>query len=93
MRNNKQIVREINVPAAPQHGAREVAGKDSADYCETLRQDSLPKASPVVDAKEDVGAAKRAIEQQVGQNGNPKKRDDNTFGIGAKASANEKELK
>lgn len=79
--------------ASPDAGAKAVAGKDSADCDDTLRKGKLPKSSPVTNASVDKGACLKAGQVQTGQNGNPKKRDDNTFGIGAKAAANEKELK
>lgn len=53
----------------------------SNDPNSTLRKGSLPPAETVRDAKEDVGSAKRCIMQQVGGDGNPKKRATNHWGV------------
>lgn len=100
-RNNKEIVAEINVPSTPDAGARVAPGKDPSDCDDTLREGKLPKSMAVVNAKIEPGVAAKCIKQQVygdgdgkfTSNGNPKKRDDNTFGIGHKSNDNEKDLK
>jgi hypothetical protein len=58
-----------------------------------LRKGLQPKSEPVRLAEEVPGKALESIKQQVGVNGNPKKRTGNSSGIGAKAAADVKELK
>ena len=73
-------------------GASSVAGKTSMP--ESVMTDApKPKAETVKEAPEEKGAARKCIDTQVGQNGNPKKRDANHWGIGACASEDAKELK
>jgi hypothetical protein len=78
--------------STPDAGARRVQGKSIAPEA-TLRKGFLPKGEATKEAQEVKGAAGKAIRQQVGANGNPKKRDANTFGTGHSAAENEKELK
>lgn len=70
-RNNRQIVREINQPAQPNAGARQVAGKDSTDAADTSRDGKQPKPEKVRVAVEDDGAARRAVNKQIGETGIP----------------------
>lgn len=79
------------VTAMPSSGGTTPAGKsDLPDANLGLHANTT---ATVRDAKEDVGSAKRCIEQQVGANGNPKKRDANEWGIGAKSIADQEKLK
>lgn len=55
--------------------------KDSANCEDTLRKGKLPKSEEVRKAALDAGAHKRAVDKQVGVNGNPKKRTTNTWGV------------
>lgn len=97
-RTTKEILTEANQISTPDSGARVPAGKEG--IC-TVRCNSLPPASAVTEAKVEPGVAAKCIKQQVygdgdgkfTSNSNPKKRDDNTFGIGRKSNDNEKDLK
>lgn len=92
------------IPAAPPDGvpnagARKMAGKTNGPEAVLLGNDPGTRpASKVKEAQEVKGAARRAIDEQLrsdevdGTTSSPKKRDDNTFGIGAKDDANKKSL-
>lgn len=80
------------VPAQPNAGARYCAGK-SCEPDAVLRKGLQPKPESVRTAVADAGAHARAVQKQVGSNGNPKKRDANEWGTGSKAAADAKELK
>ena len=93
-RNNKQIVIEINALSSPSTGATpNNPGKNSANNVDSLRRGKLPKAEKVVDAKEVPGAHKRAVDAQVGANGNPHVRDEATWGISRESLKTAKKLK
>ena len=78
--------------STPNAGARRVTGKSIAPDA-ILRKGMQPKGQATKQAEEVKGAALKAIRQQVGQNGNPKKRDASGWGTGHAAAENEKELK
>jgi hypothetical protein len=58
-----------DVEAKPNAGARLPKGKDSSDCDDTIRP--IPKSEPVRDAVEDKGAARRAVNRQIGETGIP----------------------
>lgn len=83
----------------PSAGARRVAGKTNGPEAVLLGNDPGTRpASAVREAKEEKGAFRRACDKQLrsdevdGTTSSGKKRDDNTFGIGAKDNANKKAL-
>lgn len=78
--------------AEPSMGATQAAGK-SNDAEATLGKNFPRPATAVKHAEVVPGAARKAIDQQVGQNGNGKKRDANEWGIGHKSIADEQALK
>lgn len=79
------------VMANPSSGATTPPGKsDQPDANLGLH---AVTTTTVRDAKEDAGATLRCIKQQVGSNGNPKHRDANEWGIGAKSIADQEKLK
>ncbi len=93
----KTSIPEEPPDGTPQAGARTVTGKTSMP--ESVMTDAPKcKAEKVKEAQEVKGAARRAIDKQLrsdevdGTTSSPKKRDDNTFGIGAKDDANRKSL-
>lgn len=68
-----------NQNADPNSGARACPGKDSSNEKDALGK---PRGGSVVEnAKDRPGVALSCVEQQVGQNGNPKKRDASGWGI------------
>ena len=72
-RNNAEIVKEINRPAVPNAGARQVAGKDSTNTTDTFRDGKQPTHNQhEFDAKEDVGAARRAVNKQIADTAIPR---------------------
>jgi hypothetical protein len=72
-RTTKEIVKEINTPAAPSAGARQVAGKDSTNTTDTFRDGKQPKQKRhEFDAVEDKGAARRAVNRQIGETAIPR---------------------
>ena len=64
-RDNKEIVAEINVPSKPSMGASVPASKDNRGVHDSGSAKHVEQT--VFDAKEDVGAAKKAIKQQLGE--------------------------
>lgn len=73
--------------STPDSGARRVTGKSIAPDA-VLRKGMQPKGEATKEAQEVKGAAMKAIRQQVGQNGNPKKRDASGWGTGHAAAEN-----
>ena len=65
-RDNKEIVAEINKESTPDMGARVPAGKGGRGENDALTAKHVNEA--VRTAKEDVGAAKKAIDVQCGKN-------------------------
>ena len=92
-RNNKQIVVEINAPSSPSTGATPNPGKDSSNNLDSRRLKGRAKPEKVVDAKEVPGAHKRAVDAQVGNDANPHKRDEATWGISRESLKTAKKLK
>ena len=88
---------KTTIPAEPTlgitavSGASTVAGKTSNP--ESVMTDApKPKAAAVKNAEEVKGCARKCIDEQVGQNGNPKKRDASHWGTGVCAADDAKEL-
>lgn len=78
---------KTSIPAGPgdgkpNAGARSVAGKSSMPDGALIKG---PKSEAVRQAQAVVHGARKAIDTQVGQNGNPKKRDASHWGTGAAA--------
>jgi len=92
-RNNSQIVAEINALATPSSGSRSNPGKDSSNNLDSRRLKGRAKPEKVVDAKEVPGAHKRAVDAQVGNDANPHKRDEATWGISRESLKTAKKLK
>ena len=92
-RNNKQIVVEINAPSSPSTGATPNPGKNSSNNLDSRRLKGRAKPEKVVDAEAVEGAHKRAVDAQVGQNGNPHVRDEATWGISRDSLKIAKKLK
>lgn len=88
----KTTIPQAPPDANPQAGTRKMAGKTNGP--ESVMTDApKPKAAAVKDAECKDGVARKCIDTQVGQNGNPKKRDASGWGTGHAAAENEKELK
>ena len=70
----------MKVSAMPSSGATRPAGK--SDSCEeTLRKGKQPKAEAVQTAKENGVSVKACRDKQIEENGSPKKRTKNQWGI------------
>ena len=82
-----------DVVSTPQAGTRSNSKKNSNDPLDSRRKNQLPKAKNVVDAKEVPGAHKRAVDAQVGNDANPHKRDEATWGISRESLKTAKKLK
>lgn len=78
--------------AMPSSGATEAAGKSNEPDA-VLRTGKLPASEAVRQAKFESGITVKCVDNQVGQDGNGKKRDAAVWGTGAKAAADAKELK
>jgi hypothetical protein len=65
-RNNKEIVKEINVPSDPQEGTRMPAGKADTET-DALGKPGSYKPQAVTQAKEETGVAKRCLDAQLGR--------------------------
>jgi len=66
-RTNKEIVKEINVPATPQMGARTPAGKPDS-YNDALHQrPGVSGVETVTQAKETPGVAKKCLDAELGR--------------------------
>lgn len=68
-RGNKAIVKEINQPSAPNAGATMPAGKPDNENDALHQASSVPTSGKAKDlaGKEDKGAAKRALDAQLGR--------------------------
>jgi len=65
-RNNKEIVKEINVPSDPQEGTRMPAGKADTET-DALGKPGSYKPEAVRTAQEETGVAKRCLDAQLGR--------------------------
>lgn len=81
-----------DTPANPSSGGTVPAGKSNAPDS-VLRKGLQPKSEAVRDAKDDGGEAhKRCVTQQVGGDGNPKKRATNHWGVCPDSASAEKRM-
>lgn len=87
----KTTIPEGPSKSTPSAGARRVQGKSIAPDA-VLRKGMQPKGQATKQAEEVKGAALKAIRQQVGNDGNGKKRDAAVWGTGHAAAENKKEL-
>lgn len=74
MNKSSESYKAYDQVAAPSAGARQAAGKDSNDCDDALGKPSRFKGYTVEAAKEDVGAARKAVNKQIGDTAIPAKR-------------------